>query len=175
MPLTKPGGHTGKRRLGHPSTAAVRLDKAPLRSSGNAPRGAVDIPRDRNPPPPADWHASTLEWYVYFYLTRVRHWADGNEFQYQVKVGGGRQPGGIVPDFVVYNRTPPLALSVAGARWHAGTLANLAKDEHDRIQLMNYGWDLVMLWEDDLIDRLDYTMREALDFGREISLRPMNW
>lgn len=110
--------------------------------------------------PPITWVGSDLEWLVYQWL--MKNVGEGN-FTYQASIGGGRlQLGGLVADFIIYTTNPPIAINVQGSWWHRETSKDRANDLLAKIQLSNEGYTVVFLAEDDVVNRLNYVMRQAL-------------
>lgn len=70
--------------------------------------------------------ASDLEWLTYRSLGRLG-WRDG-EIDFQVDFLGGRLPGGVVLDFVVWTFGGPIILEPSGDYWHASSLAQAQRD-----------------------------------------------
>lgn len=98
------------------------------------------------------------------------------DFTQQQSVDGGRSAGGIIPDFVVFSGSAsPLVLAVHGRYWHAGSFYNLEKSRRDTARLTGLGYDVVTVWDDDLANRLDYTMSQAVDHRQEVTERPLPW
>ena len=111
------------------------------------------------PPMPADFPGTEPEWRVFWWLTKHRI-----EFDYQNPLAGGRtMVGGHLTDFVVYGRTPPLAIEVQGEYWHFGASGLRATDLLKKITYLNAGYEVVFVRERDIMERLDYTMRRALE------------
>lgn len=115
-------------------------------------------PINEVPPKPADFLGPDDEWRVYWWLTK-----HNVAFEYQASVMGGRkQLGGLVPDFLITDRMPPLAINVQGQYWHFGNSGLAAANLMTKIQLLNRGYDVVYVREEDIYARLDYTMQQAL-------------
>lgn len=87
------------------------------------------------------------------------------DFQFATSLRGGFfELGGAVVDFILPARM--LAWRVMGEYWHTGVTA----EGHDLVQrelLTELGYIVVDLWGQDLQNRLDETMRLALQ-GREM-------
>src|SRR5215468_751933 len=99
-PSGRPGGAPGRgARLGR-----IKQPRrvAPVLSTG--PRLA---PPTRNrpwrpPDPPSGWPSSLPEWWVYWWLTSVRHLTAHRDFEHLVEYQGGMGvPGGREADFVI--------------------------------------------------------------------------
>lgn len=87
------------------------------------------------------------------------------EYKFSSSIAGGHYSlGGAVVDFLLPNRG--LAWRVHGEYWHTG----IEIEGHDATQrelLTGLGWHIVDLWQDDLENRLEETMRKAL-LGEEM-------
>ena len=107
----------------------------------------------------AEQPMSDIETIVYNYL--VRHKI---VFQFATSLAGGfYELGGAVVDFLV---EPNLAWRVMGEYYHRG----VTKEGSDLIQremLEGLGYIVVNIWGDDIKDRLEETMRLALQ-GEEM-------
>lgn len=161
-----------RRRQNAPRTQ-IGPAPAPIRPSGPVRSGATYARPFRNPDPPASWVGSLPEWWVYWWLWKRRGLEPGVDFQYQGQVEGGRrQPGGLVPDFVIYGGVRPIAVNVQGLYWHLGTAAHLAATRREEAQYLAAGYDYVPVYEDDLRDHLEHVMSEALA-GRRVGNRPL--
>ena len=87
------------------------------------------------------------------------------DFQFQTSLAGGYFAlGGAVVDFILPDRR--IAIRVSGEYWHRGVVPE-GKAEIQREQLTALGWTVVDVWGDDLINRLEETMRLAL-LGQEM-------
>lgn len=140
--------------------------RAPAKIKGLGEYTVKEFKPEEAPPAPDTWTGPLDEWYVYWWLSI--HVGTDN-FQYQGSREGGRKYlGGVIADFIVYDRTPGLVINVQGQYWHRGSEA-AAKDMLQKIQYMNMGYDVVFIFEQDIMTRLDYTMKMAL-LG--IQLRP---
>lgn len=103
--------------------------------------------------------ASDLEELVYNWLTRR-----GIPFRFQTSLMGGYyQLGGSVVDFIV---EPNLAWRVQGEYFHEG-VTKKGSDMIQREMLMGLGYVVVDLYADDLIERIDETLRKAM-LGEEM-------
>lgn len=110
------------------------------------------------PPPPDTFMGNETEWRVFWWLTR-----EHVEFDFQSNLLGGRKMlGGQVADFIIYSRDPALIVNVQGEYWHylGGRLS--AEALLNKVALMNRGFDVVYVREDDVLSRLDYTMKQAM-------------
>ncbi len=103
---------------------------------------------------------TSIEAIVYQYLTERKI-----PFSFQSSLmGGWYSLGGAVVDFILEENM--IALRVAGEYWHAG----VEKRGSDLIQkelLANLGYTVIDLWEDDIKNRLEETMRLTLQ-GQEM-------
>jgi len=71
------------------------------------------------------------------------------------------EAGSATVDFIIPERN--LALRVMGSYWHSGAEAK-ARDAFGREQLVNKGYIVVDLWEEDLADdKIQHTMELALE------------
>ena len=108
-------------------------------------------------PPPA-FPGSALEWRVFWWLTIHRI-----PFIFQQPILGGRlRRGGQVGDFLVTDRAPQLVLNVQGEYYHYRSTELAANAILEKLALLRQGYQVTYVVGRDLIDRLDYTMREAL-------------
>ena len=104
---------------------------------------------------------SSLEKKVYDWLTKNDILFSTQETMF----GSPSEVGSAVVDFIIGDRN--LALRVMGSYFHSGLEAK-ARDEFGKEQLLNAGYQVVDLWEENLKDdNLDRTMRLALD-GQEV-------
>jgi len=102
---------------------------------------------------------SDIEAIVYDYLTKR-----GISFRFQTSLAGGfYELGGSVVDFLV---EPNLAWRVMGEYYHRGVIPE-GKDIIQKEMLTGLGYVVVDLWGDDIKDRLEQTMRLALQ-GQEM-------
>ena len=96
----------------------------------------------------------------------VIEWLDrrGIMYAFQSSLAGGYyQLGGAVVDFIV---EPNLAWRIFGEYWHSG-VEKTGSDIIQKEQLTALGYTVIDLWEDDLRNRLDETLRLALE-GQEV-------
>ena len=100
--------------------------------------------------------------YLAWKWLRDKGYKPGVDFQFQSSYFGGRLDlGGLVADFVIDVLTPPLIIRVHGEYWH--TLpGRKTRDFFEKIQLLEHGFEVVDVWEDDLLSKLDFTMSQAL-------------
>lgn len=88
-------------------------------------------------------------------------------YTYQAQVYGGWKPGGIVPDFLVYQGGGSTALLINGNYWH-GQPERRAKDASDKLRLLGtwhegaYIQSVVIVWESALLANRDVVMQAAL-------------
>ena len=82
-------------------------------------------------------------------------------FTVQEKMFGVAEAGSAVVDFVLSERN--IVLRTMGSYWHSGAEAK-ARDLFGREQLVNKGYIVVDLWEEDLSDdKIQHTMELALE------------
>ena len=103
---------------------------------------------------------SDLEKKVYNWLTR-----NNILFQTeQVMLAEAREIGSAVVDFLLPDKN--LIIRVMGSYWHSGLTAK-ARDELAKERLINQGYTVVDIWEENLTDdKIEKTMRLALQ-GQE--------
>ena len=100
---------------------------------------------------------SALEKKVYDWLSKHEIPFDSQERMF----GCAGELGSAVIDFVLTDRNT--VLRCMGSYWHSGLEAK-ARDEFGKEQLINKGYIVVDLWEEDLTDeRIDRTMELALE------------
>ncbi len=118
---------------------------------------------------PAWFFGFETEWRVYWWLTVKEKLVEGRDFEFQSKLFGGRQIlGGLVADFLLHDRFPPgLIINPIGYYWHRYSTQLRADDMLDRIRLMQRGYTVVNIHEQDLYDQLPRAMRAAL-VGQEL-------
>ena len=104
---------------------------------------------------------STLEKKVWDWLTK-----NNIPFETEVQMlAPAREVGSAIVDFRIPNRN--LIIRVMGSYWHSGLTAK-TRDEFTKEQLMNQGYTVVDIWEENLTkDKIDRTMRLALE-GQEV-------
>lgn len=109
--------------------------------------------------------ASLLEYQMYWWLQRKGRMEPGVDFAYQDPVLGGRMPGGQVLDFVVLDRTPPLAIYANGDFWHFGGSTGKLQASYDAVENVRQilGYDGVIVWESEFVLAPDAVMRLALE------------
>ena len=104
---------------------------------------------------------STLEKKVY-------NWLSKREIPFTTQepmFGVAGEAGSAVIDFVLTERN--IVLRTMGSYWHSGLEAK-ARDEFGKEQLVNKGYIVVDLWEEDLADeRIEHTLELALE-GQEV-------
>jgi len=86
-------------------------------------------------------------------------------YQFQTSLAGGfYELGGAVVDFLLPERS--LAWRIFGEYWHT-PVATQGRDAIQRELLASQGWTVVDIWGSDIKERLEETMRLALQ-GREM-------
>lgn len=164
MPVTngKPRARTVKK--GNPKTPIANEGKKarsplpPLRVRG--PRGLSTKPT-RTDAPGDEFDITRFtrpEWYFYWYLTVRKKLRLGIEFDFQSSLlGGRREVGGLVTDFMFNDRfyPPGLIVNVDGFHWHGYYSKDRAKDLENKIRLVDRGFVFVSLSEDDIIAELE--------------------
>lgn len=122
----------------------------------------LSVPRQTTPTiafvvPPG--YASELE-YIFDVWLQKHGYREGIDYQRQVPIFGGRTSfGGQVFDFVFYDRTPQLVVTIIGG---IGYYHDTAKDMIQHIQVLDAGYDEVRVLEPDIRTRPDYTFTQAL-------------
>jgi very-short-patch-repair endonuclease len=153
---------------------APRLPTVPGRSRLRDKFGGLppDIPVPNTEPIPdferrlAQWQAvypagSVPEFIVWDYLTRIKGWRPGIEFEYQLPIIGGRTRfGGFVADY--YIRPGNMVWNVQGLRYHLEQARDRAKVQAQAAELTSRGYTVIQLWEDDLLERPEYVLEAAL-------------
>ena len=95
---------------------------------------------------------------------KVYNWLSKREIPFntqQPMFGIAGEAGSATVDFIIPERS--LALRVMGSYWHSG-LESKARDAFGREQLVNKGYIVVDLWEEDLADdKIQHTMELALE------------
>lgn len=105
--------------------------------------------------------ASVLEFICYEWLTKRKKMKPDVDFFYQSPMFGGRTiAGGTVVDF--YFPARDLAWNPAGLQFHYTSPSDRAKDTLVKAMLAGRGILLIYLYEDDLMQRPEYTMEHAL-------------
>jgi hypothetical protein len=105
------------------------------------------------------------EWFTYHYLWKRKRLEPGRDFIFQSSLEGGRQElGGLVLDFELPGRIGArgLVINVQGEYWHRFRQSNRAKDLLDKIRLVNLGYAVVYVNEDDVIRSVSHTIEKAL-------------
>ena len=108
---------------------------------------------------------SDLEVKVYTWL--IKHGFKLNvDFEFQSHLIGGynRELGDAIVDFVLLKAK--IALRVQGEYWHT-SVQEKARDTIQKERLRGLGYTVVDLWEDDLLERFEYVMQQAIK-GEEI-------
>ena len=104
---------------------------------------------------------SSLEKKVYDWLTRNKIPFSTQEPMF----GFSGELGSATVDFILPERN--IVLRVMGSYWHSGVKAK-ARDKFGKEQLINKGYIVVDLWEEDLADnKIENTMKLALQ-GMEV-------
>lgn len=104
--------------------------------------------------------ASILEFLVWEFLVKQKKLIEGVDFIYQYPLMGGRtQFGGFVADFYFPIRRE--VWNPAGLEFHWTTTRHRARDIIARAVLGSRGVKLIYLWEDDLMNRPQYTLEKA--------------
>ena len=98
---------------------------------------------------------------------RVYDWLSKREIPFatqQPMFGIAGEAGSATVDFIIPERS--LALRVMGSYWHSGTEAK-ARDSLGKERLINAGYQVVDLWEENLTDdKIQNTMELAIE-GQE--------
>lgn len=109
------------------------------------------------------------EYLAYMWLVR-RGYEPGLDFIFQSYQMGGRQmPGGAVVDF----EFPALRMvwRIQGEYWHIGNPAVEARDEMQKLALMTEGYLVVDCYAQDVINRTDWVLSNAINGIQVRSLR----
>ena len=114
---------------------------------------------------PPGWEGSLPEYLVYRSLTESFRKIEGVDFTYQSSLLGGRLfKGGVVLDFL-FNDPPDLAINVQGEYYHYGMgVTFLQNDILVRQQMAGDGINLIFIDENDILNDVDYYVREALNY-----------
>ena len=114
---------------------------------------------------PVEWAGSAPEYLVYRSLTESFNKIEGVDFTYQSSLLGGRLfKGGVVLDFL-FNDPPDLAINVQGEYYHYGLgVTFLQNDILVRQQMAGDGINLIFIDENDILNDVDYYVREALNY-----------
>ena len=95
---------------------------------------------------------------------KVYDWLSKREIPFntqQPMFGIAGEAGSAVVDFVLSERN--IVLRTMGSYWHSG-LKSKARDDFGKEQLVNKGYIVVDLWEEDLADdKINHTMELALE------------
>lgn len=113
---------------------------------------------------PSDWAGSVPEFLVYASLIKQGK-IEGVDFTYQSALMGGRlDKGGVVLDFTFYD-PPDLAINVQGEYYHYGQGATyIQNDLIVRQQMAGQGINLIFIDESDVLEDVDYYVKEALNY-----------
>ena len=100
---------------------------------------------------------SSLEKKVYLWLTKYEI-----PFSTQQRMfGTAGELGSATVDFILTGRN--IALRIMGSFWHS-SLESKARDEFGKEQLINKGYIVVDLWEENLADdKINHTMELAIE------------
>ena len=114
---------------------------------------------------PADWPGSVPEFLVYASLITKQGKQEGIDFSYQSPLMGGRiDKGGVVIDFLFLD-PPDLAINVQGEYYHYGLGSTyIQNDVIVRQQMGGQGLNLIFIDESDVLEDVDYYVREALNY-----------
>ena len=114
---------------------------------------------------PADWPGSVPEFLVYASLITKQGKQEGIDFSYQSPLMGGRiDKGGVVIDFLFLD-PPDLAINVQGEYYHYGLGSTyIQNDVIVRQQMAGQGINLIFIDESDVLEDVDYYVREALNY-----------
>ena len=114
---------------------------------------------------PPDWNGSIPEYLVYQSLIEKQGKQPGIDFTYQSALMGGRlDKGGVVLDFVFID-PPDLAINVQGEYYHYGLGATfIQNDIIIRHQIAGQGINLIFIDENDVLEDVDYYVRQALNY-----------
>ena len=106
------------------------------------------------------------EYTVWKYLTDRKHLREGVDFIFQSSRFGGRRVfGGVVIDFYIPARN--MVWRVQGERFHMLLVADRMDDAVEKIQLEGYGYVVIDLWVNDLLQRPGYVLDLAWS-GQEV-------
>ena len=99
---------------------------------------------------------------------KVYDWLTKNKISFSTEetmLAPAREVGSAIVDFLIPDKN--LIIRIMGSYWHSGLTAK-ARDEFTKEQLMNQGYTVVDIWEENLTkDKIDRTMRLALE-GQEV-------
>jgi len=114
------------------------------------------------------WGGTYPEYVAFRWLER-KGFEPGEDFIFQSSQMGGRQLyGGAVVDFDFPHLM--LAWRVMGEHWHLGNPAVEARDEMQKLALSSYGYTVVDCFAQDVIQRTEWTLGNAIQ-GIQISSR----
>ena len=113
---------------------------------------------------PSDWPGSVPEFLVYASLIKQGK-VEGVDFNYQSALMGGRlDKGGVVLDFI-FSDPPDLTINVQGEYYHYGLGATfIQNDLIVRQQMAGQGINLIFIDESDVLEDVDYYVRQALNY-----------
>lgn len=104
--------------------------------------------------------ASILEFICWEYLVKRKKQREGTDFVYQWSLAGGRTAaGGFVADF--YFPAKHMVWNPAGLQFHYTKTKDRWRDTLSRVVLANRGIKEIFLWEEDLLQRPEYTLEHA--------------
>lgn len=110
--------------------------------------------------------ASILEYIVWDFLVNKKGLKPDVDFVYQLPMLGGRSgAGGFVADFYLQSRQE--VWNPAGLHFHYTATKDRMQDKLAKWLLAAKGIKVIFLWEDDLMNRRDYTLEQAW-LGRQI-------
>ena len=114
---------------------------------------------------PASWPGSVPEFLVYASLITKQGKREGIDFSYQSPLMGGRiDKGGVVIDFLFLD-PPDLAINVQGEYYHYGLGSTfMQNDIIIRAQMAGQGINLIFIDESDILEDVDYYVRQALNY-----------
>ena len=114
---------------------------------------------------PSDWPGSLPEFLVYASLITKQGKIEGIDFSYQSPLMGGRlDKGGVVIDFL-FADPPDLAINVQGEYYHYGLGSTfIQNDIIIRAQMAGQGINLIFIDESDILEDVDYYVRQALNY-----------
>lgn len=166
---------TAPRAPSYPSLSRKPLSLRPRRPEAEAQRPEESPRKEPKTDQVPRWFlleagGGTYPEYLVWKWLRDKGYQPGIDFQFQSSFFGGRMDlGGLVADFVIDALTPPLVIRVQGDYWH--TLpGRRTRDFYEMIRLQEHGFDVVDVWETDVVNRLNFTMEQAL---KGVNLRDM--
>ena len=114
---------------------------------------------------PSDWPGSLPEFLVYASLITKQGKIEGIDFSYHSPLMGGRlDKGGVVIDFL-FADPPDLAINVQGEYYHYGLGSTfIQNDIIIRAQMAGQGINLIFIDESDILEDVDYYVRQALNY-----------